>query len=160
MALDTQMTGPRKALIIIAVVLSSLVVIAALFLPSLNVESTSLSHVSANVPNKTQFDALLTRDLEHYFKAKLQRDVSVTFRLLREQPTQSGMAFPKFYAWVVIRSRESGTEISQGAVRVGAEATTSFFVTDYISLAEMKANPGILNEVFPGPVVERIRMHF
>lgn len=162
MTLNTQKARPARpgtTLIIVAAVLCCLVAVATTpsFLPSLIADSISRSHVDANVPDGQQFDAFLSRDLEHYFKAKMQRDVNVTFELLRIGPTQTGIASPKFYAWVVIRSRETGKEISQGAVRLSAQAATSFVVTDYISLAEMKANPGILKEVFPGPVVDRIR---
>lgn len=164
MTLDTQKGRPGTTLIIVAAVLSCLVVAVATtpsFLLGLLLApfagAISRSHVEANVPpDGQQFDALLTRDLEHYFKAKVQSEVKVAFELLRLGPTQTGIAFPKFYAWVVIRSRATGQDISQGAVRLSAQAGT-FVVTDYISLADMKANPGILNEVFPGPVVDRIR---
>lgn len=159
---DTRRAGARGDIIIAAVAFAALVAIGAIsiFPRSLIAEWISRSHVSAHVPSDERFDALLTRDLDNYFTTTMRKDVSVAYELLRMRPTQTGVSFPKFYAWVVIRSRQTGAEISQGAVRVAAREATSFFVTDYISLADMKADPGKLKEVFPGPVVDRIRMRF
>src|SRR6266550_7076938 len=66
-------------------------------------ESIAESHIRANVPDERDFDKFLKRDLEQYFKDTLQKTVTVEFELLRKEPTQTGIAYPKFYAWVTIR---------------------------------------------------------
>ena len=60
------------------------------------------SHIEANVPAPEQFRALLTRGLEAYFHAAGAQPVRADYQLLRDQPTQSGVAHPKYYAWVRI----------------------------------------------------------
>src|SRR5690242_21832060 len=65
--------------------------------------SLALSHIEAHVPSEREFDAFLTRDLEHYFTTKEKKNVTVTYELLRDMPTQTGIAYPKFYAWVIVR---------------------------------------------------------
>ena len=81
-------------------------------------ESIAESHIRANVPDEKDFDKFLKRDLEQYFKDALQKTVTVEFELLRKGPTQTGIAYPKFYAWVTIR--DGVKVIDQGAVRVAA----------------------------------------
>jgi hypothetical protein len=78
------------------------------------------SHISANVPDQTQFSVILTRDLNSYFSQKLGSQADVKYQLLRDQPTQSGVAFPKFYAWVTVALLPSERKIEEGAVRLAA----------------------------------------
>ncbi|MDA0339877.1 MAG: hypothetical protein O2910_08615 [Proteobacteria bacterium] len=60
----------------------------------------SQSHIDANVPSSKDFDAFFRRDLEAYFTLPPNYDVKLEYELLRDGPTQTGLAFPKFYAWV------------------------------------------------------------
>src|SRR5438045_2576003 len=69
-------------------------------------DSIADSHIRANVPDEKDFDNFLKRDLAAYFKELKKKDVVVEYELLRNGPTQSGIAFPKFYAWV--RVKEDG----------------------------------------------------
>jgi hypothetical protein len=81
-------------------------------------DSIAESHVRANVPEEKDFDSFLKRDLESYFKDLKKKNIVVEYQLLRDGPTQSGIAFPKFYCWVTIK--ENGVIVEDGAVRVAA----------------------------------------
>jgi hypothetical protein len=116
-------------------------------------------HISANVPDRAQFSAILTRDLNSYFSEKLARQVDVKFELLRDKPTQSGVAFPKFYAWVTVSSLQSGQKIEEGAVRLSAENKASFAVTEFISTDHIQKHPDDLKRLFPSDVIAKISNH-
>jgi hypothetical protein len=111
-------------------VLSLVVAIAPFFLLSRIRES----HISANVPDQTQFSITLTRDLNSYFSQKLGSQADVKYQLLRNQPTQSGVGFPNFYAWVTIASLPTERKIEEGAVRLAAVDKASFLVTKFVSV--------------------------
>jgi hypothetical protein len=118
-------------------------------------ESIADSHIRANVPDEKDFDKFLKRDLEQYFKETIQKTVTVEFELLRKGPTQTGIAYPKFYAWVTIR--DGAKVIDQGAVRVAAVEKKHFDVIDFVSEADIKDAPLILDRIFPKPVANKIR---
>ena len=118
-------------------------------------ESIAESHIRANVPEEKDFDKFLKRDLEKYFKHTKQKPVTVEYELLRKEPTQSGIAYPKFYAWVTVR--DGAAVVEQGAVRVAAVEKKSFDVTHFVSEAEIKRAPAALDEIFPLPVANKIR---
>ena len=113
------------------------------------------SHIQANVPAPEDFDRLLTRDLEQYFKGRAATVVDVRHEMLRDGPTQSGVAYPKFYAWV--RVLDGAKVVDQGAVRLAAIGRKEFQITDFVSEANIRANPKAIYKVFPAPVCERIR---
>src|SRR5689334_6132614 len=100
------------------------------------------SHIRDNVPDAADFDRFLQRDLRAYFSG-----ASVKFDLLRRAPTQSGVAYPKFYAWV--RAVASGAPPVEGAVRLAAEDREKFVITDFLSAQEIRANPGQVYAIFP-----------
>jgi hypothetical protein len=118
-------------------------------------ESIVDSHIRANVPDEKDFDKFLKRDLEQYFKDTIQKTVTVEFELLRKGPTQTGIAYPKFYAWVTIR--DGGKVIEQGAVRMAAVEKKYFDVTDFVSEADIREAPLVLDRIFPKPVADKIR---
>src|SRR5277367_5184201 len=103
-------------------------------------------HIAANVPERAQFSVILTRELNIYFSKKLLSQVDVKYQLLRDQPTQAGLAFPKFYAWVTVLSLQSGTKIEEGAVRLEAEDKASFSVTNFVSVDDIKMHPDGLKQ--------------
>lgn len=109
------------------------------------------SHIEGNVPDANHFEAYLRRDLEAYFGGR-----PVTFEYLRRGPTQSGVAFPKYYFWVGVRDLKSKQLWQEGAVRVAAVARTHFEVTTFMSLKDLKLAPEQAAEVFPKPVAEEI----
>ena len=114
-----------------------------------------MSHVEANVPAADQFDAALRRDLlAHFSSLSSIRVTSVDATLLREKPTQSGVAYPKYYAWVVLRSDSGQTR--SGAVRVAAVNATRFEVTHFLSKEVLQADPAAASEVFPAALVDDV----
>ena len=116
-------------------------------------------HIRANVPGRAQFSLILTRDLNGYFSEKLARQVDVKFQLLRDEPTLSGVAFPKFYAWVTVSSLQSGQKIEEGAVRLSAENKASFAITNFISTDDIKKRSEDLKRLFPSDVIAKINNH-
>jgi hypothetical protein len=118
-------------------------------------ESIADSHIRANVPDEKHFDKFLKRDLERYFKDMERKPVTVQYELLRNGPTQTGIAYPKFYAWVTIRHHEG--LVDEGAVRLAAVEKKRFDITDYISRADTERSPGTLDRIFPRPVADKIR---
>jgi hypothetical protein len=118
-------------------------------------DSITDSHVRANVPDEKDFDAFLKRDLESYFKNLKKKDVVVEYQLLRDGPTQSGTAFPKFYVWVTVK--EDGTLLEDGAVRVAAMEKKRFGVYDYVTRADIDRDLDKAYETFPRAVVDKIK---
>jgi len=113
------------------------------------------SHIDANVPSQQDFDVFMKRDLEQYFKEAKKKPVTVDYELLRNGPTQSGTAFPKFYAWVVVK--EDGVIVEEGAVRVAAIEKKRFGVYDYFPQPEIEREVEKLYRVFPDEVADKIR---
>lgn len=113
------------------------------------------SHIDGNVPAGVDFDRLLRRDLGEYFTKASGTPVQADYELLRAQPTQVGVAFPKYYAWVTIR--ESGKPAEQGVVRVAAIQGERFEITNYVSAAEIRRDPEQLSSLFPEALVEGIK---
>ena len=113
------------------------------------------SHIAANVPGEQDFARFLDRDLLAYFRSEVSPDiVAVTWTLLREEPTQSGVSYPKFYLWVRADSQTSAAV--EGAVRVAAVNRESFHVTHYIPSADISSDPGLLSSIFPAALVPAI----
>jgi hypothetical protein len=118
-------------------------------------ESISDSHIKANVPDEKDFRNFLIRDLQSYFKDTLKKTVRAEYELLRDAPTQSGVAYPKFYAWVKIF--EDSSMIDEGAVRLAAIEKKHFEVTDYLSKRDIEEKPAVLERIFPRALVESIK---
>lgn len=114
--------------------------------------SLQQSHIEGNVPPQELFTEFLSRDLLAFFRAgQMPSADSIQIKLLRSSPTQSGVSFPKFYAWVKVLS---GSKVLQeGAVRVAAVNRTHFEVTRFLSIAQLKANPNEVGSVFPSALV-------
>lgn len=113
------------------------------------------SHIAANVPGPDEFAPLLRRDVAAYLVPAVGKPVTVEFELLREAPTQSGVAYPKFYVWV--RAYAKAELVTEGAMRVAAINKTRFAVTDYISRGEIRTDPHRLEAVFPRALLGKIR---
>ena len=113
------------------------------------------SHVEANVPPQNQLLSMLERDLLAYFSTLSSiRVTKVDVMLLRDGPTQTGVAYPKYYAWVILRSDSSETR--SGAVRVAAVDNTHLEVTDFISRETLRSDPQAVSHVFPAALVADI----
>ena len=113
------------------------------------------SHVDGNVPTMPDFDKFMQRDLLAYFQAAVPGTTSVEWVLLRRPPTQSGGAYPKFYAWAKASGNSSTPR--QGAVRLAAVDRTHFEITTFMSAEDVLANPDGVGAVFPAPLVETVK---
>ena len=113
------------------------------------------NHIDANVPEEAKFSELLNRDLLAYFKANgVATATGVQVRLLRKAPTQSGVAYPKYYAWVQVE--DSSTRLAEGAVRLAAIERARFEVTDFVPKNKAKGSRELIESVFPRPLVTEI----
>jgi hypothetical protein len=77
----------------------------------------------------------------------------VTFELLRDQPTIAGIAYPKYYVWVEVRSAEGLLRV--GAARVAA-INRSFEVTNFVPAETINLDAGSVSSVFPAALVSDI----
>jgi hypothetical protein len=127
---------------------------AFVFAAALALSGCDNGHVSANVPPKEDFRAFLIRDLTTYFHRTNGKDI-VDYELLRDGPTQVGVAYPKYYVWVTITMPDKS--VLEGAARVAAEEKRSFRVTNFISRSDIIANPAELARVFPKALLDKIR---
>jgi hypothetical protein len=85
------------------------------------------SQIEGNVPAASEFNKFLHRDLIEYFRSNgLPTSDQVEVNLLRDEPSQSGVGSPKYYAWVRIYS--TGKQLEQGAVEVAAIEKRQGFV--------------------------------
>lgn len=111
-------------------------------------QNISDSHIKANVPETLeQFDKIMKRDLNEYFKNSFGNSLKVEYELLRRGPTQSGIAYPKFYAWVTVWKGKA--IVTEGAVRVASIEKTHIEVTHFISKSEILQNHNVIEHVFP-----------
>lgn len=83
----------------------------------------------------------------------------MSYELLRKEPTQSGVAYPKYYAWVRVH-RDDG--LLEGAVRLAAVddekfEVTNFEVTHFLGAREIVTSPRLIEPVFPQPLHQTIR---
>ena len=114
------------------------------------------SHIDGNIPSKEDFDVFLRRDLASYFSSDGE-NIKVEYELLRNKPTQVGIAFPKYYAWVEIYSGE--VLLKEGAVRISAINKEEFGINDFISKQEILEDDEILTKLFPTDVCEKIKSY-
>jgi hypothetical protein len=112
------------------------------------------SHTEGNVPDRAEFDAYLERDLTAYFRSADSSITKVEYDLLRRHPTQSGVAYPKYYAWVRVSSTMGA--VSEGAVRLAAVDRLRFDVTDFLPRDTVLSDPRIVRELFPAALNEEI----
>ena len=115
------------------------------------------SHIEANVPPEESFGSILNRNLIEYFQPSFKNvKLKIAYQLLRAAPTQSGVAYPKYYAWVTVNS-EAGAVLEQGAVRLAAIEKVRFEVMNFISSKEIQVAPEKLNPVFPSLLIPNIK---
>jgi len=119
------------------------------------VPSVAESHIDANVPETKDFKPFLIRDLTAHLKPKFGEGIMVDYELLREEPTQTGIAYPKFYLWVTATTPDK--TVLDGAARVAAIDKKEFQVTTFISRADIVAHPDALASVFPQLLLDKIR---
>jgi hypothetical protein len=112
------------------------------------------SHIEANVPSPNDFRPFLLRDLTAYLKPTYGERLAVDYELLRDAPTQSGVAYPKFYLW--LRAKNTQKFLIEGAVRVVAIDKKWFNVTNFVSRSEIVSRPDSVVSIFPQALIEKI----
>ena len=70
-------------------------------------------------------------------------------------PTQAGVSYPKYYAWVKIYDEQKKL-IDQGAVRVAAEDKTKFEITNFVNLKKIREDSDDLAHTFPAALCPKI----
>lgn len=111
------------------------------------------SHIDGNVPVQEDFDLFMERDLKAYFSS-YGGNIKLEYQLLRDGPTQSGVAYPKYYVWVQVS--EGGEILQEGAARIAAIEKKKFEVFDFLSKSELKSSPASAAQVFPPALLPKI----
>jgi len=115
------------------------------------------SHIEENVPPEETFNSILNRNLIQYFQSNFKNTkLKISYQLLRATPTQSGVSYPKYYAWVTVKS-ETGIVLEKGAVRLAAIEKVRFEVTNFVSSKEIQVAPEKLDPVFPSLLIPNIK---
>jgi hypothetical protein len=115
----------------------------------------SEDHIRGNVPEQKAFDNLLHRDLTSFLKSQSKSVEHTEVTLLRNGPTQTGISFPKYYAWV--RGLSERGVVIEGAVRLAAVGRTHLDVTHFLSRQQILNDPESLMSVFPSALIPEIR---
>ena len=119
------------------------------------IPSVAESYIDGDVPEAKDFKPFLVRDLTTYLKRKLGEGVIVDYELLRDVPTQVGVASPKFYLW--LKAIKPDKTVIEGAARVAALDKKEFNVTTFLTRDEIRAKPDDLARIFPKALIEKIR---
>ncbi len=118
-------------------------------------ESVRQSHIVANVPAQDEIEGMLRRDLLAYFRARGQPQAErVEVQLLRDMPTQSGVATPKYYVW--LRLYGASGLLEEGAARVMAVERDRFDVTRFLSKPALAAHTEDAGKTFPAALLPKI----
>jgi hypothetical protein len=131
--------------------LSLLGVVAFIYFQKVVIAQVSGSHVEANVPPTSEFDADLSRDLTEWFTHRQGSPATIRFEMLRRGATQSGVAYPKYYAWVEVQTA-SAPDV-RGAVRIAAVERDRFEVLQFLPADEIRTRPDAVQSVFPAALV-------
>jgi hypothetical protein len=113
------------------------------------------SHIEAGVPSNKDFSRFLERDLLLYFRGELKDKLKVEYQLLRNGPTQSGVSYPKFYAWVRVYQSHNHLPLT-GAVRMNAVGKTHFEITTFITTEQICKYPSKVGQDFPAALCPAI----
>ncbi|NQZ90680.1 MAG: hypothetical protein HRT54_24240 [Colwellia sp.] len=111
------------------------------------------SHIDGNVPEQSKFHEFLQRDLRAYYSDD-NDNFELSYELLREQPTQVGIAYPKYYVWVVVKS--NGKLTQQAALYIAAIDKKKFKVYDSLSKLKIQQTPSSVSKIFPRPLINKI----
>ena len=136
-----------------------LVLAAAAFLCACGnsgIPGVSESHITANVPNAADFRPFLIRDLTQYLKDPqgIVSNLVVEYELLRDEPSQAGVGYPKFYLWLTATNSEK--VVIEGAARVAAVDKKQFDILSFTPRSEIVAHPETIKRIFPKALEEKI----
>ncbi|MFO1457762.1 MAG: hypothetical protein U1G08_00015 [Verrucomicrobiota bacterium] len=115
----------------------------------------AVGHVAANDPGTHVFRAFLIRDLTAYLKPIHGDKLALDYELLRDGPTQSGLAYPKYYLW--LNATNDAGMVMEGVARVAAVDQKGFRVTDFVSRSDVISHPESLTRIFPQALIEKIQ---
>jgi hypothetical protein len=113
------------------------------------------SHVSGNVPPEAEFMNFLQRDVRAYLIANRRPSRNLEIDLLRKGPTQTGIAYPKYYVW--IRAADGPDSVVEGAMQVSAVARVRFLVSNFTLASAIRNDPASLSAVYPAVLIPTIR---
>ena len=133
------------------------ILVALLFVCCVSIGRTqSNSHIERHVPAPNDFAKILARDVREYLSKKEGQVLVAEFELLRDAPTQSGVAYPKFYAWVRGMDDQKKTVV-EGAMRLTAIEKKRFEVIDFLSKSEIIAASDRVESVFPRILIPKVK---
>lgn len=106
-----------------------------------------------------------------YLNIAMQRDLLIHFQrsglpgarqvetlLLRDVPTQSGMAYPKYYAWARVSGHGGAPLLQQGVVRLAEVDHRRFEITHFITAQRIRSEgSAVIAPIIPEPLHERVR---
>ncbi len=121
-------------------------IVGACTVPAVQVENSASS--TNNVA--------LTQELAAYLKPDFGDDLIVDYDLLRDVPTQVGVALPKYYVWLIAWHDE--TVVVEGAARIAAEGDDDFVVLNFISQPDIVRDPAQLTRIFPAALISDIEL--
>ena len=104
-------------------------------------------------------DQRLEQGLSRYFRERERTQVHVEHHYLREGPTITGIAFPKYYLWVQVRDSDGSTLRTEGAVRV-ADLDSVVQITHFVPRDTMRSDPTVLDSIFPALVIQTMQSRF
>jgi len=112
-------------------------------------------HIDANVPDQKNFERILNRDITKYVTDKADKDITVKVELLRNGPSQSGVALPKYYIWIEKRNSK-GVLMEEAAARIAAINRDHFDVIQYYDRKRLETETDLVSKVFPQDVYAKI----
>jgi hypothetical protein len=113
------------------------------------------SHIDANVPDQKDFDRILNRDITKYVIDPKDKDITVKIELLRDGPSQSGVALPKYYIWIEKRNAK-GELMEEAAARIAAVNRDHFDVVQYYDRKRLETEQELVSKVFPDDAFQKI----
>ena len=103
-----------------------------------NQNSVVLSEISQSFSNS----------VHRYFQREHGKDdLRVETDLLRAGGTETGIAFPKYYAWVRVFDHQEF--VQEGAIRVARVEENLYEVTHFVSVDKIRENPQETFQIFP-----------
>lgn len=125
--------------------------------PQPTLQNIRSGHVAANVPSDAAFMGLLQRDVQAYLANNQLPAARITIELLRKEPTQIGVSYPKYYAWV--RAGDDTGNRVEGAMRIVAIEEAHFEISDFTPAATVRSDPASLASIYPAMLIPTIRQY-
>lgn len=107
-----------------------------------------------NTVQSTGTNPALAQELATYLEPGFGDNLTVEYELLRDIPTQVGVAVPKYYVWLI--ATEGDTILVEGVARVAAEDAETFTVLNFVSQQSILENPDQLDSIFPAALIPAI----